>query len=274
MARSALRDDLPGSGTGPAPHFLPGDCLDLPQLCLAVEPPWGAVPHRAVRLPGRSAGRSGRLAPHHARASRGGYARVDDASGAGPRVCGRTVVWRDGGFPGSGACTERFWKAAVQGGFAHRRFTPAERLALALGRCVPGRVGRLPWHDAVLSWNNQAQFPTAVRDRWPYYVEQNGLTPLAPLAHRLDLVARLDLRPHLPAITSDVLLLQGTDDRIVPRRYFDELRAGLPRAGRSDADGRPPAALHARRGLGGDDRGVFPPDRPVSLRLSRAAPIL
>src|SRR5206468_2287474 len=32
----------------------------------------------------------------------------------------------------------RFPKAAVQGGFAHRKYTPAERLALMIGRRFPG----------------------------------------------------------------------------------------------------------------------------------------
>jgi pimeloyl-ACP methyl ester carboxylesterase len=124
----------------------------------------------------------------------------------------------------------RFPKAVVQGAFAHRRFTPAERLALALGRWVPGTVARLPWHHTVLTYNNKSHFPALLEDRWTYYVEQNGLTPIAPLTHRLDLLARLDLRPILKAIPNEVLLLQGNEDRIVNRRYFEELNRALPKA--------------------------------------------
>src|SRR6185437_14035880 len=72
----------------------------------------------------------------------------------------------------------RFPKAAVQGAFAHRRFTPAERLALILGRLAPGTVGRLPLHQTVLAYNNQSHFPAVIEDRWTYYVEQNALTPI------------------------------------------------------------------------------------------------
>ena len=43
-------------------------------------------------------------------------------------------------------------------------------------------------------------------------------------------MARLDLRPILPEIRSELLLLQGNEDRIVPRRYFEELKASLTRA--------------------------------------------
>jgi len=124
----------------------------------------------------------------------------------------------------------RFPRAAIQGGFARRRFTPAERVALRVGRLLPGEASRLPWHGRILAWNNLNHFPSVIADRWPFYVEQNGLTPIASLAHRLDLIAGLDLRPDLGAISTEVLLIQGNEDRIVARRHFDELKAGLPKS--------------------------------------------
>ncbi|GAC1467277.1 MAG: hypothetical protein NVSMB9_08720 [Isosphaeraceae bacterium] len=124
----------------------------------------------------------------------------------------------------------RFPRAVVQGAFSHRQFTWAERVALWFGGMVPGTVSRLPLRHAVLSYNNKMHFPEIISDRWTYYVEQNGLTPIAPMAHRMDLVSRLDLRPSLPRIQSEVLILQGNEDRIVPRRFFDELCAALPNA--------------------------------------------
>ncbi|MBX6314135.1 MAG: alpha/beta hydrolase, partial [Isosphaeraceae bacterium] len=124
----------------------------------------------------------------------------------------------------------RFPRAVLQGAFARRRFTIAERLALMLGRLVPGRVACLPFHEPILAWNNKLSFPAALADRWPIFVEQNGLTPIAPLAHRLDLLARLDLRPILPQIRTEILLLHGNEDRLIPRRHFDELCALLPQA--------------------------------------------
>jgi pimeloyl-ACP methyl ester carboxylesterase len=124
----------------------------------------------------------------------------------------------------------RFPKAVVQGAFAWRKFTPAERLALSLGRRIPGTSARLPLRRRVLSYNSKAEFPAVIADRWPYYLEQNGLTPIAAMAHRVELLTRLDLRPILPEISTEVLLLQGNEDRIVPRRFFDELKAVLPRS--------------------------------------------
>ena len=124
----------------------------------------------------------------------------------------------------------RFPRAALQGGFAHRRFTRAERLALLLGRRMPGHMGRLPFHQTVLTSNNKCHFPNILEDRWRFYVEQNGLTPIAAMAHRLDLLAGLDLRPDLAEVPVEVLLLQGNEDRIVGRHHFDALREALPNA--------------------------------------------
>lgn len=124
----------------------------------------------------------------------------------------------------------RFPKAVVQGAFAHRRFTPAERFALWFGRRMPGKVANLPLRKTILSYNSRCHFPNILNDRWEHYLEQNSLTPIAPLAHRLDLIAQLDLRPILREIPTEILLLHGNEDRIIPRRHFDELRSSLRNA--------------------------------------------
>jgi pimeloyl-ACP methyl ester carboxylesterase len=124
----------------------------------------------------------------------------------------------------------RFPRAVVQGAFARRRFTTAERLALFLGRRIPGMSARLPFRESVLSYNSRMDFPQIIEDRWPFYLEQNGQTPIKALAHRTSLLARLDLRPTLAAVKSDLLLIQGREDRIVPHRYFEEIKALLPQS--------------------------------------------
>ena len=124
----------------------------------------------------------------------------------------------------------RFPRAAVQGAFAHRRFSAAERLALSLGRLVPGKAERLPLRREVLTYNGKPEFPAALADRWPFYLEKNGETPIRSLAHRVGLLTRLDLRPILSGIPTEVLLIQGREDRIVPHQAFELLRASLPRA--------------------------------------------
>ncbi|HWE37114.1 MAG TPA: alpha/beta hydrolase [Isosphaeraceae bacterium] len=124
--------------------------------------------------------------------------------------------------------SRRFPRAVVQGAFARRAFTRAERLALALGRHFPGNVGRLPLHQRILAWNNRGHFPEIIADRFDYYCAQNALTPIASLSHRLDLLGRLDLRPTLPAVPTEVLVLQGNEDRLVSRAHYDELLSALP----------------------------------------------
>jgi len=123
----------------------------------------------------------------------------------------------------------RFGRAVVQGGFARRRLLPAERAALGLGRWFPGNAGSLPFHARGVARNNRTTFPVDRPGLWDFYVEQNGLTPIAGLTHRLDLLDRLDLRSILGTIPTRMLVLQGTEDRIVPRSHFEELSAGLRR---------------------------------------------
>jgi 2-succinyl-6-hydroxy-2,4-cyclohexadiene-1-carboxylate synthase len=124
----------------------------------------------------------------------------------------------------------RFPGAVVQGAFAYRRYTAAERVALAAGRLVPGTAAGLPWRERVLAWNSRDAFPSAIAPRWRHYVEDNGRTRVAGLAHRCDLLARLDLRPRLASIESRVLILRGNEDRIVPKGLHEELTRGLPNA--------------------------------------------
>jgi pimeloyl-ACP methyl ester carboxylesterase len=124
----------------------------------------------------------------------------------------------------------RFPKAAVQGGFPFRRFSAAERLALGLGRLVPGTVKRLPFRIQVMNYNERPEFPAILQDRWPFYVERNGETPIRSFAHRVGLLTKLDLRPILPEIPTETLLIQGREDRIVPRRDYDLLESSLPKA--------------------------------------------
>jgi pimeloyl-ACP methyl ester carboxylesterase len=124
----------------------------------------------------------------------------------------------------------RFPKAAVQGAFAYRDFSRGERWALRLGGLIPGNVDRIPLRRPILTHNGKAEFPALLEDRWSFYLEENGRTPIKSLAHRIKLLFDLDLRPILAEVTTEVLLIQGNEDRIIARRYFDTLQAALPRA--------------------------------------------
>jgi pimeloyl-ACP methyl ester carboxylesterase len=124
----------------------------------------------------------------------------------------------------------RFPKAVLQGAFAFRSFTRGERWALRLGRLVPGNVARLPLRRRVLTYNSKSEFPSILDDRFRFYLEQNGLTPIRSLAHRVELLSKLDLQPILAQIPTELLLIQGNEDRIVARSFFEQLKSALPRA--------------------------------------------
>jgi pimeloyl-ACP methyl ester carboxylesterase len=124
----------------------------------------------------------------------------------------------------------RFPRAVVQGAFAHRHFSLAERSALRLGRLFPGSVGGLPFRRQILTYNCKSEFPAILEERWKFFLEQNDATPIRSLVHRLDLLTQLDLRSILPEIPTELLLIQGNEDRIVSRAEFDQLKASLPHA--------------------------------------------
>ena len=108
-------------------------------------------------------------------------------------------------------------RAVLQGGFARRAMGPHEKVALRFGRKIPGNSSRLPFHERALAHRSRSEFAAGMDDRWAFYVEQNGLTPIAALAARLDLIGRLDLRPSLPTIAASILLdPRAPADRIVP----------------------------------------------------------
>ena len=125
----------------------------------------------------------------------------------------------------------RFPRAAVQGAFAFRRFSAAERMALVLGRLVPGTVKRLPLRQLVLTYNCKPEFPAILADRWPFYLEQErgDADPVTGTSSR-------SCSPHstsariLPEIQTETLLIHGREDRIVPLRDYDLLTSSLPNA--------------------------------------------
>ena len=146
----------------------------------------------------------------------------------------------------------RFPKAALQGGFARRKLMPAERVAARGGSPDQGERPRgcRSTIRAAAALNNRATLPA---DLYPdllrvHYVEENGLTPIASLTHRLDRLDRLDLRPILPEIRTEILVIHGTADRIVPMARHKELVVGLarPTAVLMDGVGHQPHWTHPR----------------------------
>ena len=122
----------------------------------------------------------------------------------------------------------QFPRAAIVAGFSPGGCRSPRRIALRLAQLVPVPVSRLPFRRAVLTYNSKLEFPRVIEDRFPFYLEQHGLTPIRSLAHRISLLENLDLGRILPSIRSEVLLIQGNEDRIVPRRDHEILKSELP----------------------------------------------
>ena len=118
----------------------------------------------------------------------------------------------------------------MQGAFASRDFHAGRALGTAAGAAGAGKRRRLPLRRRILTYNSKAEFPALLEDRWSFYLEENGQTPIRSLAHRVGSAHGSGSAADPAEIPTEILLIQGNEDRIVARRYFDLLKAALPRA--------------------------------------------
>ena len=128
------------------------------------------------------------------------------------------------------ASPERWTRAILPSGFAHRRLAPAEILVARLARHWQAPMRVLPFGEVVLRRNHFAIFASRPPEVWRFFLERYGSTPIAAVAHRACLIHPLDLRPILPAIQQPILLVTGDADPIVHAASAEELRKGLPNA--------------------------------------------
>jgi pimeloyl-ACP methyl ester carboxylesterase len=126
----------------------------------------------------------------------------------------------------------RLPRAILQGGLAHRRLRPRERLLARLARWLPGPVARVPFRENMLRKTTYAAFAERAEAVWRFFLDSCGAPPITSLGHQVMLLDRLDLRPLLPHIRQPVLLVCGEQDRVVPLPYSDVLLKNLPNAGR------------------------------------------
>ncbi len=164
----------------------------------------------------------------------------------------------------------RFSRAVVQGAFAHRRFTAAERLALFLGRRVPGTAARLPLRQTILAYNNKMDFPRIIEDRWPIYLEENGQTPI--LAAGSSMLVGCPARPAARPGTNQRGYTAGSGtgrpDCAVPLFRGAESGAAAIRK-RGHAHRWPHSSHHARRVAGQADRRLAVALRREAARVIR-----
>jgi pimeloyl-ACP methyl ester carboxylesterase len=125
---------------------------------------------------------------------------------------------------------ERTSRAILQGGFAHRGLSLAERGLVRLGRFLSGNVARLPLRAAVQANNHRPWFPPFDETRWNLFLENTGAVGVQAIARRAAALRDTDLRAALPQIAQRVLLVRSEGEGLVSTRSIDELAAGLPNA--------------------------------------------
>jgi pimeloyl-ACP methyl ester carboxylesterase len=132
---------------------------------------------------------------------------------------------------------ERLPRAILQGGFARRTLAPAERLLAWAARSWPGSMRHLPLRTAILRRGHAGAFVGLPPEVWPFFLEQNGMAPIATVARRALILHGLDLRPLLAEIRQPVLLVCGESDSLVGKECEEALVRGLPNAGRVEVRG-------------------------------------
>lgn len=132
---------------------------------------------------------------------------------------------------------QRLPRGILQGGFARRPLSRAERLAARLGRIWPGKLARFPLYQRVFRYNHFPAFAGRPQELWRHCVNRIGQRPVRVTANYALLVHRADVRNLLPEIRQPVLLVTGDRDPLVKQPCTDELLQGLPNAGQIEING-------------------------------------
>jgi pimeloyl-ACP methyl ester carboxylesterase len=119
-------------------------------------------------------------------------------------------------------------RAILQGGFAFRRLSIAERVLLRAGRHVPGTLSRVRLRERIQANNHHIWFPPFDAIRWNFFLENTGGVQIRTIARRAAILRDTDLREHLPRIEQPVMVIRSEGEGMVCTRSVEELAAGLP----------------------------------------------
>ena len=131
---------------------------------------------------------------------------------------------------------DRVHAAILKGGFARRPLERWQRGLSRLGRYWHFTMSELLLRETVLERFEKQQFigcPDAV---FRFLLQCSGTTPCRAAARRTLLIDKLDLRPLLPNIRHEVLMIGGDRDTIVPRECEREVEEGLPNVRRLELE--------------------------------------
>ena len=125
---------------------------------------------------------------------------------------------------------ERIGRAVLQGGFAHRQLSWAERRAIGFYCRVPWRYGSIPLREPIQRNNHRTWFPPFDATRWQFFLENTGNIRARAVAQRGAVIRDTDLRPELAQISRPILLVHGEGDGLAPLADSELLQQGLPNA--------------------------------------------
>jgi pimeloyl-ACP methyl ester carboxylesterase len=125
---------------------------------------------------------------------------------------------------------ERVERAVLQGAFANRRLSVAERLLVRMCRWHPGRLRHVPLRAWIHRHNHRRWFPPFDESRWQFFFDVAGDVPVATLAARAAVVRDTDLRARLCDVRQPVLLVRTESEAVVPEDCHSVLAERLPNA--------------------------------------------
>lgn len=124
----------------------------------------------------------------------------------------------------------RFRRAILQGAFALRELTFAERSLIRLCRILPGKLRHLPGRRFLQRQNHLPWFPPFDTTRWEFLAANTGEVPLGSLARLAALVRDCDLRAVLKDVSQPALLVGTEGEGRILEHCGKVLAEGLPHA--------------------------------------------
>ncbi|HMP58429.1 MAG TPA: alpha/beta hydrolase, partial [Gemmatales bacterium] len=127
---------------------------------------------------------------------------------------------------------ERFRRGVLACGFAHRPLTRSHWWLGAMARLFPVGPRLVHWRarNEAMRRLHYRGFEHVEPDRWQFFLDQTGQTPIVTMGHWGHVLHHLDLRPLVPRIRQPLLLVCGDDDRLVPHQVQMQLFDQLPNA--------------------------------------------
>jgi pimeloyl-ACP methyl ester carboxylesterase len=122
---------------------------------------------------------------------------------------------------------DRIGHGILQGAFAHRHLSRAERLLIRSCTWHPGKLRHLPLRGILQTQSHRRWFPPFDRTRWQFLFDNTGSVPLADMARRAAIVRDCDLRPVLKEINQPILLVRTEGEGKILEECCGILASGL-----------------------------------------------